>query len=105
MKDTLKQIYQYLHAAYRYKYLFIFVSLAVMTAIGAFSFTMPKKYRADTTVFIESNVIDELVKGIAITPNIEDKVRVLQFAILSRHMIIKTLEKLEIGRASCRERV
>ena len=95
MKDTLKQIYQYLNAAYRYKYLFIFVSLAVMTAIGTFSFYMPKKYQADTTVFIESNVIDELVKGIAITPNIEDKVRVLQFAILSRHMILKTLEKLD----------
>ncbi len=95
MKDTLKQIYQYLYAAYRHKYLFIFVSLSVMTAIGVFSFSMPKKYRADTTVFIENNVIDELVKGIAITPNIEDKVRVLQFAILSRDMIIKTLEKLD----------
>ena len=95
MKDTLKQIYQYLYAAYRHKYLFVSVSLVVMTAIGVFSFTMPKKYQADTTVFIENNVIDELVRGIAITPNIEDKVRVLQFAILSRDMIIKTLEKLD----------
>lgn len=95
MKDTLKQIYQYLYAAYRYKYLFIFVSLLVMTAIGIYSFSIPKKYQADTTVFIERNVIDELVRGIAITPNIEDKVRVLQFAILSRDMIVKTLEKLD----------
>ncbi len=95
MKETLKQIYQYLYAAYRYKYLFIIVSLSVMTAIGAYSFYIPKKYQADTTVFIESNVIDELVRGIAITPNIEDKVRVLQFAILSRDMIMKTLEKLD----------
>ncbi|WP_321371005.1 XrtA system polysaccharide chain length determinant [uncultured Desulfuromusa sp.] len=95
MKDALKQIYQYLYAAYRYKYMFIFVSLAVMTAIGAYSFTLPKKYQADTTVFIESNVIDELVRGIAITPNIEDRVRVLQFAILSRDIIMKTLVKLD----------
>jgi succinoglycan biosynthesis transport protein ExoP len=95
MKDTLKQIYQYLYAAYRYKYMFIFVSLAAMTAIGAYSFTLPKKYQADTTVFIESNVIDELVRGIAITPNIEDRVRVLQFAILSRDMIMKTLVALD----------
>jgi len=95
MKDTLKQIYQYLYAAYRYKYLFISVSLLVMTAIGIYSFSIPKKYQADTTVFIESNVIDELVRGIAITPNIEDRVRVLQFAILSRDMIVKTLEKLD----------
>ena len=95
MKDTLKQIFQYLYAAYRYKYLFVLVSLTVMTAIGAYSFYLPKKYQADTTVFIESNVIDELVRGIAITPNIEDKVRVLQFAILSRDMIMKTLVALD----------
>lgn len=95
MKEALAQIYRYLTAIYRYKYLFIIVSLSVMTAIGAYSFILPKKYQADTTVFIESNVIDELVRGIAVTPNIEDRVRVLQFAILSRDMIVKTLEKLD----------
>jgi len=95
MKDALEQIYFYLQAIYRYKYLFVFVALAVMTAIGAYSFTLPKIYRADTTVFIEKNVIDELVEGIAITPNIEERVRVLQYAILSRDMVVKTLEELD----------
>lgn len=94
MKDTLKQVLSYLYAIYRYKYLFAIVSLVVMTAIGAYSITLPKIYQADTTVFIESNVIDELVRGIAITPQIEDRVRVLQAAILSRDMIVKTLEAL-----------
>jgi polysaccharide chain length determinant protein (PEP-CTERM system associated) len=94
MKDTLKQILSYLYALYRYKYLFVAVSLLVMTAIGVYSLTLPKIYRADTTVFIESNVIDELVRGIAITPQIEDRVRVLQAAILSRDMIVKTLEEM-----------
>ena len=91
MKDILKQVYHYLNAIYRYKYLFLLVSLLVMTVIGAYSLRLPKKYQADTTVFIENNVIDELVRGIAITPNIEDRVQVLQFAILSRDMIMKTL--------------
>ena len=94
MKETLKQILGYLHALYRYKYLFIAVSLVVMTGIGVYSFTMPKIYRADTTVFVESNVIDELVRGIAITPRMEDRVRVLQAAILSRDIIMKTLVEL-----------
>src|SRR6056297_3570799 len=95
MKDTLKQILSYLYALYRYKYLFAAVSLLVMTAIGVYSLTLPKIYQADTTVFIESNVIDELVSGIAITPNIEDRVRVLQAAMLSREMILRTLEELD----------
>lgn len=95
MKDLLTQLFRYLNALYRYKVLFVIVSLAVMTGIGAYSFYIPKQYQADTTVFIESNVIDELVRGIAVTPNIEDRVRVLQFAILSRDMIVKTLEALD----------
>lgn len=95
MKDTLVQIFKYLNAVYRYKYLFVLVSLLVMTGIGVYSLNLPKKYRADTTVFIESNVIDELVSGIAITPNIEDRVRVLQAAMLSREMIVRTLEQLD----------
>ena len=94
MKETLKQILGYLYALYRYKYMFIAVSLVVMTAIGVYSFTMPKIYRADTTVFVERNVIDELVRGIAITPRMEDRVRVLQAAILSRDMIMKTLQDM-----------
>ena len=94
MKDTLKQIISFLQALYRYKYLFVAVSLLVMTAIGVYSFTLPKIYRADTTVFIESNVIDELVRGIAIAPRMEDRVRVLQAAMLSRDMIVKTLVEL-----------
>ncbi len=94
MKDTLKQIVRYLQALYRYKFLFAGVSLLVMTAIGVYSFTLPKIYRADTTVFIESNVIDELVRGIAISPRMEDRVRVLQAAMLSRDMIMKTLVEL-----------
>lgn len=94
MKETLKQILGYLYALYRYKYLFIAVSLFVMTAIGVYSFTLPKIYRADTTVFIESNVIDQLVRGIAVTPRMEDRVRVLQAAMLSRDMIMRTLVDL-----------
>ena len=93
--QNFKEIIRYLRALHRYRYLFITISLLAMTLIGAYAFTLPKKYSADTTVFIEKNVIDQLVTGIAVTPNIEDKVRVLKFAILSRDMIRKTLEALD----------
>jgi len=93
--QNFKEIIRYLRALHRYRYLFIAISLLVMTLIGAYAFTLPKKYSADTTVFIEKNVIDKLVSGIAVTPDIEDKVRLLQFAILSRDMIRKTLEALD----------
>lgn len=90
--ENFKEIFRYLRALFRYRVLFVLVSLVVMTVIGGYSFTLPKMYSADTTVFIERNVIDNLVKGIAITPDINDRIRVLRYAILSRDILTKTLE-------------
>ena len=92
--QNLNELFKYLRAIYRHRYLFIFISLFVMTIIGAYSFTIPKKFSADTTVFIERNVIDNLVRGIAVTPDINDRIRVLRYAILSRDLVIKTLEEV-----------
>ena len=93
--QNFKEIFRYLRALYRYRYLFIIISLVVMTVIGSYSFTLPKKYSADTTVFIERNVIDNLVRGIAVSPDINDRIRVLRYAILSRDLVTKTLEDVD----------
>ena len=90
--QNFKEIFRYLRALQRHRYLFAFVALTVMTAIGVYSFTLPKKYSADTTVFIEKNVIDNLVKGIAVSPDINARIKVLRYAILSRDLVTKTLE-------------
>lgn len=92
--QNFKEIFRYLRALQRHRYLFILVSLVVMTVIGASSFILPKKYKVDTTVFIEKNIIDNLVRGIAVSPDIHDKIRVLRYAILSRDLVIKTLEEV-----------
>ena len=92
MNQKFKEIYRYTRALYRHRYLATVVALMVMTGIGAYSFFLPKLYQADSTVFIEKNVIDNLVKGIAVTPNINDKIRVLQYALSSRDLIVKALE-------------
>lgn len=93
--QNFKEIFRYLRALYRYRYLAAFVALTIMTGIGAYSFTLPKKYSADTTVFIERNVIDSLVRGIAVSPDINDRIRVLRYAILSRDLVTKALEEID----------
>ncbi len=90
--QNFKEIIRYLRALHRHRYLFIVISLLVMSLIGAYAFTLPKQYSADTTVFIEKNVIDSLVRGIAVSPDINDRIRVLRYAILSRDLVTKTLE-------------
>ena len=49
-------------------------SLLVMTSDWRVTAsTLPKIYSADTTVFIERNIIDNLVSGIAVSPSIDDQ--------------------------------
>lgn len=92
--QNFKEIFIYLRALYRYRYLAGGVALVVMTIIGGYSFTIPKKYSADSTVFIERNVIDNLVRGIAVSPDINDRIRVMRYAILSRDLVTKALEEI-----------
>jgi len=92
--ENFKEIIKYLRALHRYRVVFVVVFLVLMTGIGVYSFFLPKVYSADTTVFIERNVIDNLVKGIAVTPSIDDRIRVLRYAILSRDLVTKALEEI-----------
>lgn len=80
------------------KGLFAIIALLITTAIIAYSYTIPKQYRADTTVFIEKNVINSLVKGLAITPEMGDRIRVLRYALLSRDIVSRVLDEVDSGR-------
>ena len=60
------------------------------------SYTLPKKYEATSTVFIEQNVINDLVKGIAITPSIEAKLRILKVSMLSRATLLAVAGDLDM---------
>lgn len=95
MQSTQGEIFKYLRSVYKRRYLFIIISLVVMTLVTAYSYTIPKKYRADSTVFVEKSIIDNLVKGIAVTRDIKDRVRVLKYALLSRDIIYKVLKSID----------
>jgi len=95
MQQNFKEVFRYIRAGYRYRFVAIILGLFVLTLVGGYSLTLPKLYKADSTVFIEKSVIDSLVRGIAVTPSIDAKVRVLKYAMLSRDLIVKTLEEID----------
>ncbi len=95
MENSFSEIFRYLKMVHKRQYLFMFTALAVMTAVAGYSFYLPKKYRADSTVFIERNVINNLIEGIAVTPDMDDRIRVLKYALLSRDIISKVLKELD----------
>jgi polysaccharide chain length determinant protein (PEP-CTERM system associated) len=86
---------RYLNLLYRNRKLFLAVSLAIMTVVMLVSYFLPRKYEARSTVFIEKNVISDLVKGIAVTPTMENTVKVLNYALNSRTLVVKVINELD----------
>lgn len=96
MQESQFDIKKILTLIAKKKILFAIIALAVMTVAVIASYVMPKKYEAKSTVFIEKNVIAELVKGIAITPSMEDKLKVLGYAMNSRSIMVKVIKDLDL---------
>jgi uncharacterized protein involved in exopolysaccharide biosynthesis len=98
MENHTNEFSKYLKIFYRRRFLFIAVSLLVMTVAVALCYSLPRQYRAASTVFIEKSILDELVKGIAITPAKDSHNQVLQvlrYDMLSRDILSKTLREMD----------
>lgn len=96
MDSPILQLKKYLHALYNRRYLFVLVAGTVAVLIVAGSFFVPKKYEAKSTVFIEKNVINSLMKGLTVSPSMGDRIRVLRYHMLSRDMILRVLKELDM---------
>lgn len=91
---------KYLNLILAHKRLFAVTALAIMTAAVVASYLIPKKFEASSKVFIERNVITELVRGIAITPSMEQVTMGLKEAISSRTLVQKVIKELDLDTAA-----
>lgn len=94
MESSEYEYKKYLQLIIKRKGLFIALALAIMTGAIICSYLLPKKYMATSTVFIGKSVISELVKGITVTPSMEDTIKVLNYAITSRPLLAKAVDSL-----------
>ncbi len=94
-QSGLSEIFRYLNLIYQKRYTFLGIAMLVTTLVTGFAYSLPKKYQADSTVFIEESVINTLVKGLAVTPDMEHRIRVLKFALSSRELIAKVLMEMD----------
>ncbi|MDY0228407.1 MAG: Wzz/FepE/Etk N-terminal domain-containing protein, partial [Desulfomicrobium apsheronum] len=93
--DLYLELERYVRLLLRRKRLLVLVTLLIMTLGVVTSYLLPKKFEAQSTVFIEQSVISDLVKGIAITPSMEAKIKVLSVSMLSRENMTKVLRNLD----------
>lgn len=93
--ELYQQLERYARILMERKRVMVVAALLVMTVGVVVSYVLPRKYEAQSTVFIEQSVISELVKGIATTPSMEAKIKVLTVAMLSRDTLFKVLRILD----------
>jgi uncharacterized protein involved in exopolysaccharide biosynthesis len=88
---------QYLSLLRKWKYPAILAALLIMTGAVVLSYLLPKTYVAQSTVFIEKSIISDLLKGIAVSPTVADKTKVLTYALNSRTLILKVIDDLDLN--------
>ncbi len=86
---------KYLALIMKRRYLFTAVAILVASAGIAFTYLKPERYEAKSTVFIERSVLTELFQGLAVTHSIEERLRVLSYALNTRALLAKVVEELD----------
>ena len=95
-RDSGLDIRKYAQLVIRNRYLFLAVVLVISAGSVVLSYAVGKEYEDKSTVFIEKNVINELIKDIAVTPSMQDRLRVLSYAISSRNILTKVVNTLGV---------
>ena len=90
-----EEFQKYLRMIFKRRYLFIFVTLSVMTFAAVFGYMRSNKYKAECTVYFKKNNIDQIVKGITINNDIAETVKYFKYALFNRELITKALTAIK----------
>lgn len=102
--NSFPEFFKFVHQLYKRRYVFLLVASLVMLFAVIGSYFLPKKYRADSTVFVEENMIKNLVKGMAITTEMSDRIKVIRYTLLSRGLINQVLKDIDVDLSIKNER-
>lgn len=87
---------KYLSLLNKHKRLFAITALTIMTAVTVVSYLLPKVYKAKSTILVSKSLLNDLVRGIAVTPTLEDALRGLDTTIKSRTILSKVVNDLDL---------
>ncbi|RMG68023.1 MAG: chain-length determining protein, partial [Nitrospirae bacterium] len=77
--------------------LFVITAMIITSVVVLFSYLKPKVYEAKSTILVERNVINDLIKGIAVTPSLAERIRVMSYAMKNRGLLTKVIKKVDFN--------
>lgn len=94
MEPSGVDLKRYMQLVAKRKYVFVLSALSLITLVVLTSYFLPREYEAKCTVFIERNMINTIIKGIAVTPSLEERLKVLSYTMSSRNLLLKVADDL-----------
>lgn len=85
MQEIIAQALTYVWGIWRHKWLALVIAWAVALSGWAFVWKMPESYVSKATLYVDTNtVLRPLLRGLAITPDINQRVRMMSTSLFSR---------------------
>jgi len=88
---------KYLALLNTHKRLFAITALAIMTGAVVISYVLPKTYESRSTIFVEKNVLSDLLGGPASKSDMQDALKGLNYSIKSRSLFTKVINDLDLN--------
>ncbi len=89
-------IRKYLLLIIKKRDLFVLTTISIITAVVIVSYLIPKKYEAKSIVSIERTFVNQIMKDIALTPDIEERVKAIVVTMLSRNLLLRVMNDLKL---------
>ncbi len=87
---------RYLRLIYKRRVLFAATAMTITTLVVVVSYFLPKVYEAKSTIFIERNYLNDLMKDITVTPSFDEKIKALSTVLKSRNLLMKVVSDLDL---------
>ncbi len=98
MQEIIQTIISVLRGIVRFRWVALGVAFALAIFSAAAVSQLPNKYQASARVFVDSNrVLKPLLKGLAIQPDVDERVRLMSRTLMSRPNMEKVVNLADIG--------
>lgn len=97
MQDTITLIYGYVFGAWRYRWAALICAWVLSIAGLIFVYTLEDAYVASARIYVDNNtVLAPLLKGLAIQPNIDQRLSLMSRTLLSRPNLEKLMRMADL---------
>lgn len=101
MDEILRQLGTILRAMWRHRYLGTIVAWVAGVVAGVAVFVVPDKYEASARIYVDTqSILQPLMSGLAVQPNVEQQVMMLSRTLLSRPNVEKLVRMADLDLGS-----